>query len=363
MKRTLVILLLLALPAVAEPPVNRLATRLYPQLAAEKKGENLFFSPYSISVALAMAAGGARGETRAQMVKVLGTDKPQMVKSKAFKEGNRVWLDKSLQVKEAYLAFTRRFGAEATRLDIRNAAEASRQTINAWVSKQTAGMIPDLIPRNSLNPSSRMVLTNAIYFKDDWKWRFEEKATQKTAFHLIPKGQAEVPMMSMSRDLPYGKNAELAVCELPYKGDFAMTVVLPHDAKGLPKLEKGLNPAKWVALLGPPQPVEVGLPRFKTRTQAQLAKPLAALGMPLAFDGKADFHAISDESVTIGAVIHEGVVEVNEKGTVAAAATAVVMVESAAAPGNRFICDHPFLYLIRHKPTGTIVFMGRYMKP
>ncbi len=363
MKRTLVLLLLLSLPALAEPPVNQLAIRLYPKLAAEKKGENLFFSPYSVSVALAMAAGGAQGETRAQMLKVLGSDKPQVVKSAAFKEGNRVWLDKSLKVKEAYLAFTRRFGAEATRLDIRNATEASRQTINAWVSKQTAGMIPDLIPRNALKPVSRMVLTNAIYFKDDWKWRFEEKATQKTAFHLIPKGQAEVPLMSMSRELAYGKNAELAVCELPYQGDFVMTVILPHDAQGLSKLEKGLNPAKWVTLLGPPQKVELGLPRFKTRTQAQLQKPLSELGMPLAFEDKADFFAITDEPLKIGAVIHEGVVEVNEKGTVAAAATAVVTVEGGAAPGNRFLCDHPFLYLIRHKPTGTIVFMGRFMKP
>jgi len=366
MQRILIFLLLVALPALGKgSPVNGLATRLYGKLAQTRPDDSLFFSPYSISVALAMVAGGAKGETRAELLKVMGTtdpgNLPGLVKSKTFKEGNRVWLDQSFPVKPEYLAFTTRCGAPVARVDFQKKAAEACKAINAWVATQTAGKITSLVPE-TLPSSTRLVLCNAVYFKDAWREQFKENQTHPEPFYLIPKGQVEVPMMNMSEHLAYGQDAQVAVCELPYKGDFVMTLVLPRKNQGLPEVEKKLDPARYVRLLRKPEKVVLSLPRFTTRTKSDLKEPLQALGVKLAFGG-GDFSGISPMPVQVDAALHEAVVDVNEIGTEAAAATSMMAGITSVEKMHRFNANHPFLYMIRHKPTGTIVFMGRYMKP
>lgn len=367
--------LLLALACSGLAGADDFSARLYRQLASQPG--NLFFSPYSVQAALAMAAGGARGQTRTEMLQVLGLDDPRkmaavarQLRSKGFQEGNRVWVDNSQKLLPAYVQFTREFGAEATRLDFRGAAVAARGTINKWVADKTANKIPELLPQGSLNSLTRLVLTNAVYFKDSWKQAFDKKQTLPAPFRLIPNGETTVSMMNGSAPLAYGKNDQVAVCELPYAGDFSMSVVLPHKFDGLPEVEKGLTPAALQGYLGlakPRKKVNVSLPRFKVESKYSLKSSLEALGMPTAFSGKADLSGIGGErDLFISQVFHGGFVDVNEEGTEAAAATAVVIsLRSAPAHDDTptFRADHPFLYLIRHRPSGTIVFMGRVLKP
>jgi len=367
--------LLLALACSGLAGADDFSARLYRQLAAQPG--NLFFSPYSVQAALAMTAGGARGGTRAEMLAVLGLQDPKamaavarQLRSKGFQEGNRVWVDKTQKLLPAYLQYTKDFGAEAARVDFRTATEATRVTINKWVAGKTNNKISELLPKGSLTSLTRLVLTNAVYFKDSWKKAFDKKETRPAPFHLIPKGEATVSMMNGSGPLAYGKDNQVAVCELPYTGDFAMTVVLPHKTDGLPQVEKNLTPAAlkgYLALARPQPKVHVSLPRFKVESKYSLKEALENMGMPLAFSPKADLSGIGGKpNLYISEVFHGGFVDVNEEGTEAAAATAVVVsVKRASARDDTpvFRADHPFLYVIRHKPSGTIVFMGRVMQP
>ncbi len=366
--RIFVLLLLLTSFACADD----LATGLYKRLAA--KGGNVFFSPYSIEVALAMTTGGAKGATRAELLKLLNVKDPAAlpkVKDAHFKEANRIWVAKGKTLLPSFLAFTQKFGAPALVLDFAANADQARQTINRWVASQTADRIKELLPKNSIQPNTPMVLTNAVYFKSDWKHAFDKNATRKQPFHLIPKGTSEVSMMALTQDFAYGKNDEVQVCELPYQGDFAMTVVLPNQPDGLARIDKSLTKQKldgYFKLLSLPEKVNVQLPSFKLASQFELKNDLEALGLRLSFSDAADFSGMTGkDDIKIGQVFHGGFVEVNEKGTEAAAATAVVMAPKGMAtnpkPIPTFRCDHPFLYVIRHRPSGAILFMGRVANP
>jgi serine protease inhibitor len=366
---------------------NRFAVELLGQVR-DQPG-NLFFSPSSISTALAMTYAGARTETAREMAKALHFTLPQerlhpafasmiqALESGASKGGyrlsvaNRLWGQKGYHYRPEFLATTReQYGAELAEVDFA-ASEQARQAINAWISEKTEGKILDLIPSGVLDGLTRLVLTNAIYFKGTWSEPFPKASTREAPFHVTVDETTKAPLMQRQGDLRFWAGEGLKVAELPYAGGtLGMTVLLPDAIDGLPALEAGLTDQKltrWLSGLRS-QKVAVALPRFKMTSEFSLGQTLAKMGMPLAFDQKrADFSGITSvEPLYIGAVIHKAFVDVNEEGTEAAAATGVVMKTRAAMvpqPVAVFRADHPFLFLIRDLKSGSILFLGRVINP
>ncbi len=374
-----------ARPAVADAPAkdvklvvegnNAFAVDLYHKLRAREG--NLFLSPYSISTALAMTYAGARGETAAEMRKVLHFALPDERLHAAFAtlaydlrpEGcelniaNRLWggagerfLDSFLELTEDY------YGARLEQVDFAGATEAARKTINAWVEKQTRDKIKELLHRGDVD-GAILVLTNAIYFKGDWASQFKEEATRDASFTLLDGATVQVPMMGQTADFRHARRDGLEVLELPYVGEeLSMFVLLPDTHDGLPQLEEALTAVEMSGWLSDLRKVEMAvfLPRFKTTCRFNLGDELVAMGMPLAFGG-ADFSGMNGgKDLFISRVIHQAFVDMNEKGTEAAAATAVIM-RKGLPP--EFRADHPFLFLIRDNRSGSILFFGRAMNP
>ncbi len=359
------------------------------ELYAKLKGAgnaNVFFSPYSISTALAMTSAGARGETDAQLVKALHFEPDPAKRHAAFaameanlnavqKKGevklsvaNSLWPQKGYPLLESFLDLTRKcYGASVTPLDFRE-PEPARKTINTWVEDKTNQKIKDLIPSGTLDAMTRLVLVNAIYFKGNWSLPFKAEATKDAPFRL-PSGQTvQTPLMFQKKHFNYGATDELQVLEMPYAGDdLSMLVLLPKKADALPALENNLtaaNLAKWTREMGSPE-VNVYLPKFKMTCEFRLDDPLRAMGVTDAFDSKADFSGMDGgRNFSISAALHKAFVEVNEQGTEAAAATAIVM-RMLALPMQpiEFRADHPFIFLIREKSTGSILFIGRVTNP
>jgi serine protease inhibitor len=478
---------------------NNFAVDLYLQLAKGSQGKNVFFSPYSMSSALAMTAEGARGETAAQMGKVLCfpsvahnagdnvqpwnmavihaglaalnerfNPKPvsqevrdkistmrndleeanrraaELQRGSSFDEGmdaaakaqkiaaelnallalvdlyelhvaNALWGEKTYPFAPSYLETIHKYykTGGAFPVDFKHNADGERQSINAWVEGQTNKRITDLIPPGAIDAETRLVLTNAIYFKGEWKEPFEARATKDDDF-VAAGEKLRVPLMRKDylRDARYaaftadgtlfdtpqqvpagpapdpatvypGKGG-FVLAELPYKGgDLAMVAMLPQDADGLAELEKKLTGENLQSWLGKLQArtVHVFLPKFKLETSYRMKDALSDLGMPRAFvnpnnPNGAQFDGMSagtdpEDRLYIGAVLHKAFVEVNEKGTEAAAATAVLMPRAAAAfrPPKMvpfiptFRADRPFLFAIRDVKTGTILFLGRLTNP
>ena len=347
---------------------------------------NLFFSPYSISVALAMTYGGARGETAAQMARALHFDLGPQDLHPAFaglearlaevgRQGavqlhvaNRLWPHQDYPFLEEYLALVKQFyGVLLTPLDYRR-AEAARQTINAWAEEQTEHKIRDLIPAGILDALTRLVLTNAIYFKGNWASQFKASLTRREPFWVTPGNTVQVQMMAQEREFGYAETDGLQVLELPYVGDnLSMIVLLPRERDGLAGLEDALtakNLSQWAARLGKEE-IEVFLPRFEVTYAVRLDATLRSMGMTDAFSARADFSGMDGARLlTIGAVLHKAFVVVNEEGTEAAAATAVLAKAlGLPRPAPLFRADHPFLFLIREKRTGSILFLGKVVNP
>ncbi len=362
------------------------ATDLYAQL--KDAPGNLFFSPYSLSTALGMTYGGAREETARQMTRVLHFTLEQNVHS-AFAElgsgladvqkdgsvelalANSLWPQAGYPFLPEYLDLVKKnYGVSITACDYINNAPAARNTINDWVEGQTRQKIKDLIPAGVLTPLTRLVLANAIYFKGNWAVQFNAKTTARAPFHVSQDKTTEVPMMSQRNQFGYAEFDDLQALALPYKGDaLSMVVLLPKQPDGLAGLQAGLSPAnleKWTRALAPRE-VQVFLPRFKMTGEFKLNDKLKALGMTDAFDdAKADFSGMDGmkHHLYISAVLHKAFVEVNETGTEAAAATAVIM--ALRGPPSRplvFRADHPFLFLIRDNKTGSVLFLGRMVNP
>jgi serine protease inhibitor len=476
---------------------NSFAIDLYLQLAKDAQGKNVFFSPYSMSSALAMTAEGARGETAAQMGKVLcfpesarhaGDDnqpwnmavihtgiaalngrfnpKPvsqgvrdkiaalrkdldetnrkaaELQRGNSWREGmdeaakaqkiaaelnamlahvdlyelrvaNALWGEKTYPFSPAYLETVHKYyGGGAFPVDFKNKAEGERQKINAWVEDQTNQRIKDLIPAGCIDALTRLVLTNAIYFKGEWKEPFEASLTKEDDF-IAAGEKLRVPLMykgylrdaryaafnsdgtsfDTPKEVPAGPAPDPAtvypgkggfvLAELPYKGgDLAMVAILPQDADGLPELEKklsGENVQSWLSKLQA-RTVHVYLPKFKLETSYGMNDALSAMGMPRAFvdpskPNGAQFDGMTtsadlEHKLFIGAVLHKAFVDVNEKGTEAAAATAVLMPAAAAFRPPKMVpfiptfrADHPFLFAIRDVKTGTLLFLGRLTSP
>lgn len=370
-------------PAAIAEANNKFALDLYRQLRQAQPG-NLFFSPSSISTALAMTAAGARGETAAEMAQMLHLPQTQEVHAAlhAFLQqlnaqdsgyqlviANRLWGQQGYQFQPDFLETTKRYyNASLVPVDFRQ-SEKVRQTINDWVGEATQGKISDLIPPGALDELSRLVLTNAIYFKGKWQLPFAEQATQQALFHTSPQKSVAVPLMSNKGRYAYGMFGDWQLVELPYTGEkLSMMVLLPSEGKSLAELAPQLSPQKlqqWAEGLRP-QEVQVYLPRFKMTAQFGLKETLQQLGMRQAFDaGKADFSGIaSQDELFISAVIHKAYVEVNEEGTEAAAATGVVVgVRSLPPPPVIFRADRPFVFLIRDRESGAILFLGQLIEP
>jgi len=361
---------------------NRFGDALY---AASRGGEgNLFMSPLSVRIALAMTYGGAKGATAEEMATVLKLEGApaevhgamaalQESLDAAAGEGqelaiaNRLWGRSGEPFLPEYLQLTRSYyGAALEALNFGGDPEGSRQRINAWIGEKTAGMIPELIGKGVLDGSTVLVLTNAIYFKGRWLQQFDPANTKERDFRS-PDGVVKAPMMFQKGKFLYGEGSDAQVLEMPYEGDrLSMVVVLPREVDGLAAVEakmaaEGLSP--WLDNARSTE-VEVMFPRFKAQSSLALSDVLKQLGIVKAFGG-ADFSGISSGGgLQISEVIHQAVVEVNEEGTEAAAATAVIMARSArVSRPTQFIADRPFLFAIRDRESEAVLFVGRLVKP
>lgn len=368
---------------------NQFALDLYQRLRS-KEG-NLFCSPSSISMALAMTYAGAAGETRTEMANTLHFQMPEeqlhsemraiqsFWKTPYQKMGirlnlaNRLWGQESFEFLPQFLRITRdKYGAELARINFAQ-TEQARQTINGWVEDKTETKITDLIPVGAIDSDTRLVLTNATYFHGIWTEPFRKDRTREEDFHLSASDKIKVPMMHCRDEFRYSSVDEVQVLELPYgDGSLSMVVLLPKEKDGLAALESKLtfqNLQLWMASLKRKTEVKVYLPKFKTTSQFEMSSTLRAMGMESAFDSiTADFTGMTgDRDLFISAVIHKAFVDVNEEGTEAAAATGVIMAPRSAAPDPTeppvFRVDHPFVFMIRDNRNSAILFMGRIENP
>jgi serpin B len=366
---------------------NQFALQLYQALRGNEG--NLFFSPYSISTALAMTYAGARGDTQQQMAQVLHL--PSMTQeqlAQAFGEiikdlnkrggggkyelrvANALWGQQGYKFLPAFTELVeKQYGGMLRTVDFVTAAEQARQTINAWVDRQTNGKIKDLIGPGVLNAMTRLVLTNAIYFKGNWASQFEKDRTRDQPFTLVDGKQVQVPMMNQQARFGYAETDALQALEIPYVGDeLSMVVLLPRKTDGIKELQEqltGENLSKWLGQIGKRE-VIVWMPKFKMTDKFDLSKTLQSMGMTDAFTQRADFSGMAgNRDLLISAVIHQAYVDINEEGTEAAAATGVTVSLTSVGPQTTpvFRADHPFLFLIRDKPSGSILFLGRAMNP
>ena len=377
--------------AQATKDSNAFAIDLYSRLCAQPG--NLFFSPESISTAFAMAYAGARGQTATQMARVfhftLPPDRlhPAMGALLAAMNGKHdsyelhtadaLWAQQDENFLESYLKLMQTdYGAELHRVDFRTSPETVRTTINQWVEQQTNDKIKDLIGPGVLTPLTRLVLTNAIYFKGTWQNQFDKAATEEGGeFHLTAATTAKAPLMHRTGSYLYYDGGTFQELELPYRSDnpgdgLAMVVLLPKEMDGLVALDQQFTAEAandWIGKLEPTERVILTLPRFTMTQQFELSQTLAAMGMAQAFSSAADFSGMTGKpEFQISAAIHKAFVDVNEEGTEAAAATSIVMRAAAMRvqpPPITFRADHPFLFMIRDVKTGGILFMGRVEDP
>jgi serpin B len=374
------------LEAVAQAS-NQFGIALYKQIAAEKPSENQFMSPYSVFTALAMTSEGTANESLEILTKVLGLPASpelhagvsELAKALgkadapyALAVANAIWPEKSATLKKEFAeAIAQVYAGACTPLDYAGDDETSRKTINDWVAQKTNDRIKDLLPLGSITELTKMVLTNAIFFKGNWKVQFDPKLTLEQDFALADGKSIKVPLMCLPNDgrqLNYGQLPDCDLLQLPYEGDDLSMVILLPTLGDISKLEARLDEKFWTQAsqaLHPAQ-VNVWLPRFKMNAGGSIKKPLTALGMGPLFV-QADFSRmfLGAFSLYISDVFHKGFVEVNEEGTEAAAATAVVISEDEVRPDPiyNFRADHPFMFMIQHNASKSILFMGKVMNP
>jgi len=349
--------------------------------AQKSQKSAVFFSPLSINAALTMASAGAEKETLAQMQKVLHHPQQPHAEMKTLLEqlkssndyelllANRIWAQESQNYKPAFLSLLKEnYQAELSPLDFRKAPEPSRKNINQWVSDQTKAKIPELLKSGDITTDTDLVLTNAIYFKGTWKDKFEVEQTHDDDFHVSAKETKKIPFMNKTSHFGYAESKDYQMLSMPYKGDeLTLVALVPQDGKelGHETVAKFQELYSKLTKLN----VQVQVPKFKTDLSMELKDTLSKMGMPLAFDEKhANFQGMRtlapNENLAISKVIHQAVVEVNEVGTEAAAATATVMVRATALmprnPPVKVLLNRPFLYFIVHQKSGAILFLGRF---
>lgn len=370
--------------------INSFAFDLYAKLKEEKG--NLFFSPYSISTALAMTYVGAKGNTKSQMAKTLHFSLGDELLNQGFSElirqmnakkeeyelavANALWLQEGYSFLKEYLDTVEvNYDAKLSEVDFENTFEASK-IINDWCAEKTRGKILSIIDPSMLTDLTRLILTNAIYFKGKWHSPFEEKKTKDSIFTLLSGEKIIAPMMNKRYGFGYGEEKDLQILEMTYAGgDLTMQIFLPRKGYNFSDFEKAFtqeNLERWLALLKK-ELVVLSLPKFKMTSEYLLADTLASLGMSDPFNMQsADFSGMDGNQgplkLYIDAIIHKTFVEVNEKGTEAAAVTAVHMASGSAVTVDfkepkSFIADHPFIFIIRDRRSGSILFCGRVMDP
>jgi serpin B len=375
-------------PEEATAGNNEFAFDLYKRLS--DGDDNIFFSPFSVWTALAMTYGGARGETERQMRTALHYPAGQLhdaiaaavagVLRRSSEAGidlgiaNSVWAAKWLTLRDAYVALLRdSYGLTPGSLDFAD-AEAARRVVNGWVDDKTRGKVKDIVPPGEFDATTAVVLANAIYFKAAWLRSFGERSTRETAFRPSPDKTVRVRMMSQTAKFEYAADGECQILSMPYRGgDLSMVVLLPRRHDGLADLEKTLSAERVDAKVRQLKATKVSVffPRFKLTIPVKLNSALKALGMTDAFGNAANFSGMADgragEALFIESVLHKAFVEVNEEGTEAAAATVVHMAKKNGGGGHKptpvFRADHPFVFMIRDGRTGSILFLGRVIKP
>ncbi len=370
---------------------NTFAINLYEALHSQDG--NLVFSPYSISLALAMTYAGARNGTESQMAKAMQFNLPQDQLHPAFNtldlalanEGkaqgnngqpmqlniaNAVWAEQTYSFQQAYLdLIAKNYGAGIQLADFIKNFDPVRLQINSWVSNQTKNKINDLLAPGSVNSSTRMVLVNAIYFKADWAVPFDANNTSDSTFNLLDGSQSQVKMMNNGElTLSYTKGDGYQAVELPYNGNTAAMDIIMPDRRKFQSFESALNAQKINDIFNSMQstPIALGLPKFTFTTNFSLSDQLKSLGMTDAFSDHADFSGMTgNRDLFISDVIHKAFVAVDEKGTEAAAATAVIMQAMSMPVQQRvhLVIDHPFIFIIRDLKSGQMLFVGRVLNP
>lgn len=357
--------------------------------AIREENGNLFYSPYSISLALAMTYAGARGETEQQMADTLHFTLSQDRLHPAFnaldleltsrgegaegQEGgfrlnivNSIWGQTGYSFLPQFLdTLAENYGAGLRLLDFVKAPEESRVAINDWVSEETEGKIEGLLPPNSITPETVLVLTNAIYFNAAWRHPFEEELTHDGPFNLLDGGQIIAPMMEQTEYLGYAEGEGYQAVELPYDGKELSMVILLPAAGHFEEFASALDAERVASSLKDinPQEIHLTMPKFTYESDFRLKETLAAMGMPAAFTA-ADFSGMDGtRNLFIGDVIHKAFVSVDEAGTEAAAATAVVVPTAAPTQPKEVKVDRPFVFVIRDLETDAFLFVGRVVNP
>ena len=365
------------------------AFSLYHRLSKENF-KNMFISPYSISAALSMVLLGAEGNTATELIKGLGfsdtgsskivhNQQHELIKQLAKVKGvvtlesaNKLFVEQSYQLTSKFVEDTAKFyESQSDSVDFAKNFESSRHLINKWVEDKTRNKIKDLLPSGSLNSLTRLVIANAVYFKGDWLNKFDHTMTHLSDFYVDKTHVVKVQMMKQEKKFQIGYDLELGVqvVSLPYKGEtVSMILLVPTERFGLKALESKLSPEKLNALTSQlsKEKVVLSMPRMKLDFSLDLIPILQSLGIRDVFDvGKADLSGISgNRDLFVSGVYHKAFLEVNEEGSEAAAATAaVMMLRCMPAMPVRITCDHPFMFLIKHNPTRSILFMGRFVTP
>lgn len=357
---------------------NDFTFRLFGRIAADEPDENVFVSPLSVSMAVGMTMNGADGETLEAMRRTLGLGDLTLDEiGRSYRDlielilgldptvtttiANAIWYRQGFAIEQEFVETNREyFDAEVEALDFSSPGALS--TINGWASEQTRGRIPEMLDR--IDPAWVLILMNALYFKGDWTEAFDPDRTRTAPFHLADGTTRSVPMMSHHEKFPGVIDGEKGIVELPYGGGaFTMVVVVPHEADGLDALLAGLDDAGWAELVGrldEAGPVEVRLPRLELEYERDLVDDLVAMGMEVAFTPAADFSRLSSDPFWIDIVKQKTFVKVDEEGTEAAAVT-VVAGPTSLPP--TVAADRPFLFVIRERFSGAILFVGKVVDP
>ena len=364
--------------------MNDFSLNIYKYISDESKG-NVFFSPYSIFVALSMTYEGARGDTADQMKNILGFEQNNEVSLCSFgriynllnidaeyilNTANALWTKKDYPFLDEYLSFIDNYYmGKATDLDFSDPAKAA-EIINDWVEENTGGKIDDMLSSSDISPGTVLILSNAIYFKGLWLTQFDVEATVDREFKISSGETIDVStMVSTNSDVffNYSENEYLQLLELPYKGDDVSMVILLPKENNIDIIENKLskeNLTNWLNSMYPTK-IDIFLPKFNFTTEYNLKNILIDMGLDIIFSYNADFSGMNGfGGLFIGKVLHKAFVEVNEEGSEAAAATTVHVLETAIpGPVTVFNADHPFLFLIQHKESGTILFIGKIENP
>jgi serpin B len=360
---------------------NQFGLDIYSKISQEPG--NVFISPWSLASALSMTYEGARGNTAEEMKNVMHLPDDKVRRSsfaKLFNEinkkdkkyqlftANALWAQEDYPFLPEYMNLVEKYYAgKATNVDFAGDTEQARTTINDWVEDHTNNKIKNLFEKGVLTDMTRLVLTNAIYFKGTWLKQFEKSDTFDADFRINSEKTVQVPMMSMHKEeFKYYEDDKMQILEMPYDGEELSMLVLLPKKDDLTELENTISADKlsgWNQNLRQ-ETLDVYMPKFTFETKYSLAETLANMGMPTAFSGGADFSGMDGSNILyITAVIHQAFVEVNEEGTEAAAATGVVMAKTAISQTLTFRADHPFIFLIQERNSGNILFLGKIVNP